>query len=239
MTGNWQMLVVHWGSCHCNLSPQPLRTIYSILRSITCWNACLWVRFWSWTLCKTCKQAQFHFNKWSNTSNGVCTGCIALIYHCLQITPSKSAHPLELKPNHRRPGLIKCSAWDGKKRGTAPKCYKLPTGLGSLGRPSSPRKGTRELGGQHSKSWLEGFGGGRWREGGGVKQSLLQVHTSVHCCSAPNANHKGGEWRSLGKGWHKLPGFTRFSKYSNNTLSIAFSTLIIPLKGLSAWQTKR
>lgn len=110
------------------------------------------------------------------------------------ITPSKSAHPLELKPNHHRPGLIKRSAWDGKKkkRGIAPKCYKLPTGLRSLGRRSAPGKGTRELGGHHSKSWLEGFGGERWREGGGVKQSLLQVHTSFHCCSAPNANHKGG-----------------------------------------------
>lgn len=59
-------------------SSQPLRTIYSILRSITCWNACLWVKFWCWTLCKTCKQAQFHFNKWSNTHNGVCTGSMAL-----------------------------------------------------------------------------------------------------------------------------------------------------------------
>lgn len=78
MTGNWRMLVIHWGSCQRNLLSQPLRTIYSILRSITCWNACLWVKFWCWTLCKTCKQAQFHFNKWSNTHNGVCTGSMAL-----------------------------------------------------------------------------------------------------------------------------------------------------------------
>lgn len=99
----WQeteMLVVYWGSCQCNLLSQPLRTIYSILRSRTCWNACLWVKFWCWTLCKTCKQAQLHFNKWSNTHNGVRTGCMALsafpfitaFNHTVKISP-----PLRIK----------------------------------------------------------------------------------------------------------------------------------------------